>query len=244
MQSVHQQRLTSLQQAIADLQRHFESSLARFEDERADVELKKWLDHGSERLAWDGDGVTSDEWFLITTLYGNRNRDEQRKLVRTCFPRFVVKANRNMRNVSREMVDSWPLHHPWQADRLCRMAEVLRDCEITMDGYAQRLRNNDLMSNPQDSLPAMRLIKREHATPKSERATGSKTLSVFVRDCVRGRCFPIDSRVEKELKRHDLPCRGEVLVQLCVELNENPRRINRMFYEAGGVQGDFSRSFA
>ena len=79
--------------------------------------------------------------------------------------------------------------------------------------------------NPQ---PALDPIIRDH------RATGWKTLSVFVRDCVGGNCFPIDSRVEKVLRRHGLPADERLLVSLSLELGRNPRELARMFYRAGG----------
>jgi hypothetical protein len=63
-------------------------------------------------------------------------------------------------------------------------------------------------------------------------ATGWKTLSVFVRDCVGGNCFPIDSRVQKELDRYGLPNDERTLVRLALELDRNPRQVARMFYQA------------
>lgn len=86
-------------------------------------------------------------------------------------------------------------------------------------------------------MPALDAIVRDH------KATGWKTLSVFVRDCVGANCFPIDSRVRKELERHGLPSGIEAerrLVSLCLTIGRNPRRIARMFYEAGGSGGDLS----
>jgi hypothetical protein len=80
-------------------------------------------------------------------------------------------------------------------------------------------------------MPALDAIVADH------RATGWKTLSVFVRDCVGGNCFPIDTRVKKELARHGLTLdeRNErLLVSLSLAMGRNPRQVNRMFYAAGG----------
>jgi hypothetical protein len=57
---------------------------------------------------------------------------------------------------------------------------------------------------------------------------------VFVRDCVGGNSFPIDSRVEKELTRHGLPVDERRLIGLSLGIGRNPRKLARMFYTAGG----------
>ena len=77
-------------------------------------------------------------------------------------------------------------------------------------------------------MPALDKIIRDHF------ATGWKTLSVFVRDCVGGNCFPIDSRVEKELRLHQLPMDERQLVSLALAIGSNPRQVARIFYTAGG----------
>lgn len=77
-------------------------------------------------------------------------------------------------------------------------------------------------------MPALDAVIADH------RAIGWKTLSVFVRDCVGGNSFPIDSRVAKELDRWGLPQDERRLVGLSLEINRNPRHIARMFFAAGG----------
>ena len=111
---------------------------------------------------------------------------------------------------------------------MCRMGEVLRDSGRTMTGYTDDLRGLEGSATPEDRMPALDAIIGDH------RATGWKTLSVFVRDCVGGNCFPIDSRVEKELKARALPANERTLVSLSLITEENPRLVARMFYEAGG----------
>ncbi len=83
-------------------------------------------------------------------------------------------------------------------------------------------------------MPALDAIVRDL------RATSGKTLSVFVRDCVGGNCFPIDSRVEKEFLLHGLPANERLLVSLSLAVNRNPRQVARMFYEAGAEGGNFA----
>jgi len=109
------------------------------------------------------------------------------------------------------------------------MGEVLRDRALSMSEYVEELRAIELTASAPDPSPALDVIVRDL------RATGWKTLSVFVRDCVGGNAFPIDSRVERELQRRGLPRDEHLLVRLSLAIGENPRRLARMFFEAGGV---------
>ena len=111
--------------------------------------------------------------------------------------------------------------------RLCRMGSILRERNLTMSDYVQELREIE-RTTPNNPTAALDQIIRDHS------ATGWKTLSVFVRDCVGGNCFPIDSRVEKELKRHRLPVDERQLVGLALATGCNPRQVARLFYAAGG----------
>jgi hypothetical protein len=53
-----------------------------------------------------------------------------------------------------------------------------------------------------------------------------------VRDCVKGNCFPIDSRVEQRLEYYGLPKDERLLLRMSLELGRNPREYARMFYSA------------
>lgn len=97
-----------------------------------------------------------------------------------------------------------------------------------MDDYTDQLRSIEKASTPRNPTRALDAIVRDH------QATGWKTLSVFIRDCVRGNAFPIDTRVEKELKRHGLPIDERQLIGLSLEIGRDPRKLARMFYTAGG----------
>jgi hypothetical protein len=111
------------------------------------------------------------------------------------------------------------------------MAEILRERDLTMSDYVRHLQDLEKGASPRSPVPALDAMIADH------RATGWKTLSVFVRDCVGGDCFPIDSRVRKELAQHGLPHdeRDErQLVSLSLAAGRNPRQVARMFYAAGG----------
>ncbi|MBI3742847.1 MAG: hypothetical protein HY261_00975, partial [Chloroflexi bacterium] len=198
----------------------------RMADEDAEVESRAWLDGNAPPLPWMyADRLTADEWFFVTTLYGQMTLDGQRTHIRKYFPMlFVAAARRDIRNFVRGMPEFAGLRSGWMRDRLCRMADILRERSLSMSDYAADLRHQERAATPDDPMPALDAIIRDH------RATGWKTLSVFVRDCVGGNAFPIDSRVEKELRRHDLPVDERQLVRLCLAVGRNPRVVARMFY--------------
>ncbi len=199
-------------------------------DENVEAELHKWLDGNEPPLAWSSpDRVTPDEWFFITTLYGEMTLDGQRTHIRKYFPLlFVGAAHRDIRNFVPGMSQYAGLRSGWMAPRLCKMADILRQHGQTMGEYAEDLRYRELSATPADPMPALDAIVRDH------KATGWKTLSVFVRDCVGGNCFPIDTRVQKELDKHQLPGDERQLVSLALAIGRNPRQVARMFYQAGG----------
>jgi hypothetical protein len=215
--------------AVADLDRRLASDPRRFIDGNQDAEARAWLDGGGPPLPWAGPGVTADEWFFVTTLYGEMTLDGQRTHIRMFFPRFVDEAKRDIRGFTPDLVADWKLRSAWMKVRLCRMGEVLRERHWTMADYVEHLRELERRATPADPMPALDAIVRDH------RATGWKTLSVFVRDCVRGNCFPIDSRVDKELRHYGFPSDERRLVGLSLQLGRNPRQVARMFYAAGGA---------
>jgi len=215
--------------AIAGLEARFDSG--RLSDENVEAELRAWLDGTDEPLAWSSqDRVTPDEWFFVTTLYGEMTLDGQRSHIRRFFPvLFIEAARRNIRNFVTGMPEFAGLRSRWMSARLCRMGEILRERGITMDDYVTSLQALESEATPTNPMPALDAIIRDH------RATGWKTLSVFIRDCVGGAAFPIDSRVQRELERRGLPVDEPQLVSLALTLGCNPRRLARIFYEAGGV---------
>jgi hypothetical protein len=200
----NQELLARFGAAVRELDRHFARDLERLADRNVDDDLRRRLDGAGPQLNWAGQEVTADEWFFITTLYGQRTRDQQRMLIREFFPRFVSEARRDVRNLTLEATRDCELDQGWMKRRLITMGRILRERGLTMQGYVDHLRAVDGKATPKNPMPALDTIVRDH------RATGWKTLSVFVRDCVGGNCFPIDSRVRKEW--------------LCVQCNERMER--------------------
>lgn len=141
---------------------------------------------------------------------------------------FVGAASRDIRNFVPGMPEFAGLRSQWMWKRLCRMAEILIDRSLSMSEYTQQLRLTESSATPADPMPALGAVIHDH------RATGWKTLSVFVRDCVGGNCFPIDSRVERALRAYDLPVDERTLVGLSPALGRSPRRLARLSYVAGG----------
>jgi hypothetical protein len=203
------------------------SGSRRLSDANASRDCRRWLDGDDDPLPWKGDRLTPDEYFFITTLYGNMTLDEQRAMIRKFFkPLFVQRARRDMRSFRARLGGYSGLRSDWMRTRLCRMGAVLRGRGISMQQYVDELQALDRQATPEDPTPALDKIIADH------RALGFKTLSVFVRDCVLGRCFPIDLRVRKQLRDHGLPEDEGLLVRLSYAIHKNPRKLARMFYEA------------
>jgi len=218
--------------AVTILDRHFASDPHRLEDPNADAEMRGWLDGGGPALPWAGSQTTADEWFFITTLYGQETRPQQRRRIRRYFPEFMELSQGQIRNLVPSMIQDSTLRADWMKKRLCEMAEILRQRGSTMAGYSDHLRSLERKATPRDPMPALDTIARDL------RASGWKTLRIFVRDCVGGNCFPIESRVKKELLLHGLPANERLVVSL--SMNRNPRQVARMFYEGGGEGGNFA----
>jgi hypothetical protein len=222
--------LNRFSRAVAAIDRDPRSSAGPVEDLDAAPGLRRWLDGADYPLPWTNPaGVTADEWFFVTTLYGEMNLAGQRTHIRGYFaPLFVSVAKRDIRNFVPGLDGYRGLRSRWMRTRLCRMADVLKSLGLTMEDYAEKLRSIERSATPDDPTPSLDRIVQDH------RATGWKTLSVFVRDCIRGNSFSIDSRVEKTLKAYDLPVDERTLVGLSLAVGRNPRQLARQFYWAGG----------
>ena len=219
--------LQQFARAVAALDHRYATDTHLTADENQDATLREWLD-ASAALPWSGPGVTPDEWFFITTLYGEMTLDGQRTHIRAFLPLWAEQARSDMRAVTPEMVSAWRLRSGWMKTRLTRMAQILNERQLAMSDYVSGLRRLEREATPDNPMPALDAIVADH------RASGWKTLSVFVRDCVGGNCFPIDSRVAKELARHELPPEERHIVSMSLALGRNPRQVARMFFAAGG----------
>jgi hypothetical protein len=213
--------------AVEDLERRLSRRSAKLEDENVPADLRQWLDGDDEPLDWQGRGVTPDEYFFITTLYGTMTLDGQRTMIRKFFgPLFVKAAKRDIRNFRSDLGGYTGLRSGWMKARLCKMGALLRRNDISMSQYVAELRRLEKKASPDNPTPALDRIVSDHG------AMGVKTLSVFVRDCVGGNCFPIDSRVEKQLRKYRLPVDEILLVRMSLAIGKNPRKLARIFYEA------------
>ena len=202
----------------------------------AETELRAWLDGQEKPLDWtypvgspEYPSVTADEWFFITTLYGTMTLSGQCTHIRQFYPvLFVEAAGRDIRNFHPDMSAYAGLRQNWMKKRLIKMGAILSSCGNTMTEYAERLRALERTATPDRPMPARDKIFADHQTGSG------KTLSVFVRDCVLGNCFPIDSRVRKQLQAIGLPNNEndeEWLVRQCLEAGRNPREIARIFLQ-------------
>lgn len=218
-------------EAVRELDASVTEAESRLQDSNVESELRAWIDGSDGPIDWGQPAptVTPDEWFFITTLYGEMNLDGQRTHIRKFFPTlFVDAAKRDVRNFRPGMAEYDGLRSGWMKTRLSKMADILHTDGLTMADYVEKLRTEEAKATSQNPTPALDTIVRDH------RATGWKTLSVFVRDCVGGHCFPIDSRVARILDKHGLPHDERVLVSLSLKLGRNPRQVARLFYAGGG----------
>jgi len=215
--------------AVEGLEKRYANNKEVLSDEAVETELHKWLDE-CDPLPWANlEKVTADEWFFVTTLYGQMTPKGQRTHIRKYFtPLFVQAAKRDIRNFEPSMSEFDGLRYPWMKQRLCKMAAVLINKQVSMSEYVCQLRELETHAEPFDHQPALDQIKQDLGVGEA------KTISVFVRDCIKGNCFPIDSRVSNELKRWGLPEDERQLVGLTLAIGQNPRIIARMFYNAGG----------
>ncbi len=213
--------------AVAALDQRYVTDTTIMVDENQDATVRAWLDDAGT-LPWASAGVTPDEWFFITTLYGEMTMDGQRTHIRTFFPRWMEATQGDMRAVTPDLVCEWRLRSGWMKTRLTRMAQILNERQSSLTDYVEELRRLENGATPENPIPALDAIVAD------QRASGWKTLSVFVRDCVGGNCFPIDSRVGRELDRRGLPRDERQLVSLSLALDRNPRQIARVFFAAGG----------
>ena len=76
-QEHHSEQRERFAEAVKSLDRRFAADAGVMIDENQDATMRRWLDHEGT-LPWAGSGVTPDEWFFITTLYGEMTLDGQR----------------------------------------------------------------------------------------------------------------------------------------------------------------------
>jgi hypothetical protein len=97
--------------AVNELTSRVASSGINVEDEVTDAEVRRWLDGDGPALAWSGSGITADEWFFVTTLYGTMTLDGQRTHIRRFFPLFVEEVRSDIRNFEGALLANWRLLH-------------------------------------------------------------------------------------------------------------------------------------
>jgi hypothetical protein len=75
-------------------------------DESVAKDTREWLDDEDAPLTRQNpQGITSDEYFFITTLYGNMNLEAQRNMIRRFFGSlFIQAAKRDVRNFRQDQV--------------------------------------------------------------------------------------------------------------------------------------------
>jgi len=76
MTSISPELLKRFGGAVRKIERRLgRSGSRRLADANAPTECRRWLDGDDDPLPWKTEGVTPDESFFITTLYGNMTED-------------------------------------------------------------------------------------------------------------------------------------------------------------------------
>ena len=137
-------------------------------DDNVESQLRAWLDGGTDSVSWTySDKVTPDEWFFITTLYGEMTLDGQRTHIRKYFPSlFVQAARRDIRDFVPNMTAFVGLRSGWMSKRLCRMGSILRERNLAMGDYTQELREIERTATPDDL--CRRLIRLSETTSQRD----------------------------------------------------------------------------
>jgi hypothetical protein len=118
--------IARFQRAVTELDAAFTGE--RLADDNVVSQLRDWLDGPGDPLPWTHPArVTEDEWFFITTLYGEMTLDGQRTHVRRFYsPLFVEAAGRDVRSFVPGMREFRGLRSRWMSGRLCRKATSCR----------------------------------------------------------------------------------------------------------------------
>src|SRR5258708_7048248 len=109
---------------VRELERLIPDAGARLPDELTSSQVRDWLDKDAAPLDWacGYPNVTPDEWFFVTTLYGEMTAPAQRTHIRKFFPTlFVHNAKRDIRNFTTDTPGYTGLRSEWMKNRLCTM---------------------------------------------------------------------------------------------------------------------------
>jgi len=112
------------------------------------------------------------------------NLDQQRTMIRKFFePLFVQRAKRDIRNFKVSLGGYDGLRYDWMKYRICKMGALLERVAFQWRSTLTDYVALDMNMTPENPMPSLTKIIFDHG------AVGVKTLSLFVRDCVRGNCF-------------------------------------------------------
>jgi len=106
-------------------------------DATVDQDTRKWLDDAAPLVWQNAQGITPDEYFFITTLYGPMNSKPQLTVIRKFFgPLFLQAAGHDIGKLVPEMPEFAGLPWPYMKPRLCKMGRFLRSSGISMQGLS------------------------------------------------------------------------------------------------------------
>jgi hypothetical protein len=72
--------------AVTEVERsHGMNRKRNLADGNVEKNVRDWLNGDDDPLPWSGTHITPDEFFFVTTLYGNMTEDQQRTMIRNFF---------------------------------------------------------------------------------------------------------------------------------------------------------------
>ena len=185
------------------------------EDSRVEDNTIEWL--GDPRAV-----KSVDHWLITCICYGPWREERQKEVWQQAGPRFEVDFEGDIRKVTEDNVSDLGFPLSWQREWLVSLSNYLRNRGMSFGELVRAL--------PEDGLKA----RDELLEALGVKGKTSKILSVFVRDCLKGDVFPIDTRVNFLLSALELPQDEHGQVRLCQRAEVNPSVLNRMFYSHRG----------
>ncbi len=120
-----------------------------------------------------------------------------------------------------QVEDLYPLD--WQNNHLYNIIEYLRVHKKTFWGLHLLWKN--LYDLEQWETVPKELFKMAKIPKK-----GTKTLWLFIRDCLQKPAFPIDRHVSRKLKEYELPQDSYYITNACIKAGVDSNELNRAFF--------------
>ena len=167
----------------------------------------------------DADIKILDYSFVLNQCFGPWRPKRQKEVWQTAYKIFKEDCKGDLRNATDSVDMGFQLN--WQKERMIKMSKFLNKNKLSFTEFIKETENMNGVT-----------VRDEF-----KRILGSvttKTISTFIRDCLRKDVFPIDTRVQKILSYVGLPVDEDMMVYLSRKVGLNPRVFERMLYKHYG----------